>query len=185
MNSEKEVAVFADLFNSCEELLKNNIEVTACHNGQTVGEEQNVRVFSIEHIKGLEFEAVFFMGVDSLEFEQPDLFDKYLYVGATRAATYLGLTCRNSVPNKIDRLKAFFVPTWSKKVDYQKEKFSPKQKVLTKHRGTLLNSGNALLVCENCGYSSIPGYFDDKNKAIETISCSKCGTVLYTIGEDM
>ena len=107
MNSEKEVAVFADLFNSCEELLKNNIEVTACHNGQTVGEEQNVRVFSIEHIKGLEFEAVFFMGVDSLEFEQPDLFDKYLYVGATRAATYLGLTCRNSVPNKIDRLKPF------------------------------------------------------------------------------
>lgn len=52
-----------------------------------------MRVFSIEHIKGLEFEAVFFADVDRLAEAQPELFDRYIYVGATRAATFLGLTC--------------------------------------------------------------------------------------------
>jgi len=61
--------------------------------GQTVGQDNDVRVFDVQHIKGLEFEAVFFVDVDELAERLPTLFDRYLYVGATRAATYLGLTC--------------------------------------------------------------------------------------------
>jgi UvrD-like helicase C-terminal domain len=48
-----------------------------------------VRVFDIQHIKGLEFEAVFFVGVDELAARLPDLFDKYLYVGTSARASFL------------------------------------------------------------------------------------------------
>jgi hypothetical protein len=69
-----------------------NIRAVACPKGQAIGPENDVRIFEVEHIKGLEFEAVFFIDVDKLAQEEPDLVDKYIYVGATRAATYLGLT---------------------------------------------------------------------------------------------
>jgi DNA helicase IV len=83
-----------------------NIRVVACPGGQVVGQDNDVRVFDVQHIKGLEFEAVFFIGIDKLAARKPDLFDKYLYVGATRAATYLGLTCTcPDVPERIVALE--------------------------------------------------------------------------------
>lgn len=39
-----------------------------------------MRVFDIQHIKGMEFEAVFFVSIDQLATLHPALFDKYLYV---------------------------------------------------------------------------------------------------------
>jgi superfamily I DNA and RNA helicase len=71
-----------------------------------------VRVFDIQHIKGLEFEAVFFLGVDRLAELQPELFDKYIYVGMTRAAAYLGLTCEGTLPSQLASLRHHFVPDW-------------------------------------------------------------------------
>jgi DNA helicase IV len=75
-----------------EELRPVSIKACSYRNGVARGLDQDVRVFSVEHIKGLEFEAVFFLGVDQLAEREADLFGRYLYVGATRAATYLGLT---------------------------------------------------------------------------------------------
>lgn len=69
-------------------------------------------MFDIKHIKGLEFEAVFFIDVDQLALLHPTLFDKYLYVGATRAATYLGVTCRDSLPQDIESLGSHFGKDW-------------------------------------------------------------------------
>ncbi|MFM5708481.1 ATP-binding domain-containing protein [Aeromonas veronii] len=71
-----------------------------------------MRVFDIKHIKGLEFEAVFFVGIDQLATLHPSLFDKYLYVGTTRAATYLGVTCWGALPSAIDSLRAHFCQGW-------------------------------------------------------------------------
>lgn len=79
-------------------LSETNIEVMACPNGQVLGREQHVRVYAARHIKGLEFEAAFFHSVGRLAADQPDLFDKFLYVGATRAATFLGLTGQGALP---------------------------------------------------------------------------------------
>jgi len=75
-----------------EELRPVSIKACSYRNGVARGLDQDVRVFSVEHIKGLEFEAVFFVGVDKLAEREVNLFGRYLYVGATRAATYLGLT---------------------------------------------------------------------------------------------
>jgi DNA helicase IV len=111
VNEEAEVQILANALNDA--LLKNNIRVVACPGGQVVGRENDVRVFDVQHIKGLEFEAVFFVGVDELAASQPGLFDKYLYVGATRAATYLGITCTGAeLPNRIAPLETAFGPTF-------------------------------------------------------------------------
>lgn len=90
-----------------------NLKAVACVEGRMLGEQSEVRVFDIQHIKGLEFEAVFFIDVDGLQADQPELFDRYLYVGATRAATYLGLTCRgDNLPAKIATLESRFGRDW-------------------------------------------------------------------------
>lgn len=50
--------------------------------------------------------------IDRLAERPPDLFDKYLYVGATRAATYLGLTSEESLPLTLSPLEELFGPNW-------------------------------------------------------------------------
>lgn len=110
VNSESEVSPVAAALDRV--LAEHNIQVVACHEGQTVGQESSVRVFDIQHIKGLEFEAVFFIGIDQLSAQQPALFDKYLYVGTTRAATYLGVTCQEKLPSAIDSLRSHFCQHW-------------------------------------------------------------------------
>ena len=110
VNTEDDVAPVADALNAA--LAEHNIQVIACREGQAVGQESNVRVFDIQHIKGLEFEAVFFVGIDQLATSHPALFDKYLYVGTTRAATYLGVTCQGTLPSTIESLRTHFCQDW-------------------------------------------------------------------------
>lgn len=110
VNAEDDVAPVAGVLNAA--LAEHNIQVIACREGQAVGQESNVRVFDIQHIKGLEFEAVFFVGIDQLAALHPALFDKYLYVGTTRAATYLGVTCEGELPTAIESLRTHFGQDW-------------------------------------------------------------------------
>jgi len=110
VNAEDDGAPVAEALN--EALSEHNIQVIACREGQAVGQESNVRVFDIQHIKGLEFEAVFFVGIDQLAALHPALFDKYLYVGTTRAASYLGVTCDGALPPAIESLRAHFGQDW-------------------------------------------------------------------------
>ena len=110
VNIESEVQILADALN--QQLEENNINVVACPKGQVMGQEMDVRVFDVQHIKGLEFEAVFFINIDKLAAEKPALFDKYLYVGTTRAATYLGLTCANDFPVAMKSLRHHFENRW-------------------------------------------------------------------------
>ncbi|KEZ19469.1 UvrD/REP helicase [Sphingobium yanoikuyae] len=92
---------------------QTNLRAIACVDGRIIGSDDEIRVFDVQHIKGLEFEAVFFVGIDKLAAEQPLLFDKYLYVGATRAATYLGITCEQHLPIGLNGLEASFASNWS------------------------------------------------------------------------
>lgn len=110
VENEDKVQPLADALN--EALAEENAQVVACPKGQVMGQDNDVRVFDVQHIKGLEFEVVFFVGVDRLAEIQPQLFDKYLYVGTTRAATYLGWTCYGTLPDKISALRPMFVANW-------------------------------------------------------------------------
>ncbi|WP_340116153.1 ATP-binding domain-containing protein [Pelagibius sp. 7325] len=111
VESEEEVRPLAALL--ADALAHNNISVEACLEGKVRGRDSAVRVFDVQHIKGLEFEAVFYVGIDRLAKARPDLFDKYLYVGATRAATYLGLTCERNLPPSMGSLEPLFRQDWA------------------------------------------------------------------------
>ncbi|OGQ97427.1 MAG: hypothetical protein A2521_08560 [Deltaproteobacteria bacterium RIFOXYD12_FULL_57_12] len=96
-----------------EVLQKQNIQVVSCPQGRVMGQDGAVRVFDVQHIKGLEFEAVFFVGADRLANREPDIFTKFLYVGATRAATYFGITCDGKLPPLMENLREKFGESWA------------------------------------------------------------------------
>jgi superfamily I DNA/RNA helicase len=107
------IAVFVDSEESIDPIVRStatflaerNLRIVGCRDGRDVGNSQEVRVFDIRHIKGLEFEAVFFVGIDLLAERMPDLFQRYIYVGVTRAATFLGITSRNLLPEKLEPIR--------------------------------------------------------------------------------
>jgi DNA polymerase III delta prime subunit len=108
--SEAQVQPVAQALNRALE--EQNFRVVPCPNGQVVGHQTEIRVFDVQHIKGLEFEAVFFVDLDTLADDRADLFPGYLYVGSTRAATYLGVTCRKTLPSILNPIRDTFVPGW-------------------------------------------------------------------------
>jgi hypothetical protein len=110
VNSEEEVELITKILN--QTMMEKNIQVKGYPNGQGMGQDGDIRVFNIKHIKGLEFEAVFFINIDKLAKEKPLLFDKYLYVGVTRATTYLGIICNQSLPEQIENTRDIFVDDW-------------------------------------------------------------------------
>lgn len=112
VNTEEQVKPMAEQLTAHLEAI--SLKAVACEEGKALGEGADVRVFNVQHIKGLEFEAVFFAGVDRLAEQKPELFDRYLYVGATRAATYLGLLCYQGLPPKLFGLRNEFVEKWRK-----------------------------------------------------------------------
>ncbi|MGO7157611.1 ATP-binding domain-containing protein [Rhizobium leguminosarum] len=111
VTSEEEVIPFANALNL--RLSESNIRVVPCPFGQLAGQDSDVRVVDVRHIKGLEFEAVFFVGIDRLEQSEPTLFEKFLYVGATRAALFLGVTTAGiGLPKRIASIEHVFAESW-------------------------------------------------------------------------
>ncbi|MBV7259358.1 ATP-binding domain-containing protein [Erythrobacter crassostreae] len=94
------------------ELEARNLRAIDCTDGRTISEANEVGIFDVNDIKGLEFEAVFFLAIDRLADEQ-DLYARFLYVGATRAATYLGITCEGDLPESLTLLENMFIESWS------------------------------------------------------------------------
>ncbi len=69
------------------------------------------------HVKGLEFESVFFVDLDQISKESPELVDKYLYVGLTRAASFLAVTFNDKFPESLSYVKKYFkAGDWSKHI---------------------------------------------------------------------
>ena len=114
VNREAEVQGLADALHHA--LADYSIPCSACPNGLVRGNDNDVRVFDVQHIKGLEFEAAFFVGVDELAAARPELFDKFLYVGATRAAMYFGLTAASdALPSALEPLRDAFSSDWARR----------------------------------------------------------------------
>lgn len=110
-NQESDLQPLADALNVA--LADQAIRAVPCPKGQAIGPEGDVRIFEVEHIKGLEFEAIFFVDIDKLERSQPELFERYLYVGATRAASFLGLTCStDNLPQSLQPVSDLLARDW-------------------------------------------------------------------------
>ena len=77
--------------------------IDACIGGNGIGRPSSVRIFSVEFIKGLEFESVIFHDIDALDSATSrDLIGKYLYVGISRAAYHLALTSSKELPSSLN-----------------------------------------------------------------------------------
>lgn len=91
-----------------------SIDVEACPRGKVLGTGSSVRVFSISYIKGLEFEGVFYLDIDKVHTDQPNLVDKYLYVGLTRATTFMAVSYAKDFPESISFVQDDFeIGDWS------------------------------------------------------------------------
>jgi superfamily I DNA/RNA helicase len=90
-------------------LLENGLELEASHGGQALGDSARVRIFPVEFIKGLEFEAVFYVGLDRMAEIHKDLIDKYVYVGLSRARSFLGVTIERQFPQRLKSIANHFV----------------------------------------------------------------------------
>lgn len=108
-----DVQRFADLLADTNSIQNNSLRVEACPEGNAIASEVKIGVYPVDKIKGLEFEAVFFTGVDVLSEDNADKFAQYLYVGATRAVQFFGATCINELPEALSPVRDQFVETWS------------------------------------------------------------------------
>ena len=102
---ESEIMSVTKLINGHEKLESFGIKAVECLQGRVLGSANNVRVYSVKYIKGLEFEAVFFVGSDEIIHEHEDLVDKYLYVGLSRATYFLAITANNNLPERLNVIK--------------------------------------------------------------------------------
>jgi len=102
----KDFEEFTKELNSSEVLSDVGIKVVLCRDGQILGDENTIRVFPVEFIKGLEFEAVFFHNVDSLD--ESELLLRFFYVGLSRATFYLAITGNSNLPKSITPIGNLF-----------------------------------------------------------------------------
>ena len=105
-----------DKMSLLEENLKRllpNYEISVHKDADSVGSDTQIRIFPIQNVKGFEFEAAFFFGVDTLEKEDPEMFERYVYVGSTRAATYLAFIAEETIPSVFRALDQTYATDWS------------------------------------------------------------------------
>jgi hypothetical protein len=101
--SPKDVNPFAESLG--EHLYDSSIDVEACSTGRVIGDLNKVRVFCIEHIKGVEFDSVIFCDIDQITSEKSSLIDKYLYVGLSRCKMHLSIIVESFLPTAIEPLR--------------------------------------------------------------------------------
>ena len=87
-DSEAAARLTEDLL-SFETLQDEGIDVVDCSRGDTLSSRDTVRIFPIKLVKGMEFQVAFFHNINTL---QTELIERYLYVGLSRAAFFLGVT---------------------------------------------------------------------------------------------
>lgn len=89
---------FTRKLNEIDGLADVGIKVRASKDGQVLGDKNTVRVFPVEYIKGMEFEAVFFHNMDRIQnvFNSQEMVMKHLYVGLSRASFYIGVTTNDN-----------------------------------------------------------------------------------------
>lgn len=101
------VLSFAKDLKNCDMLADFGIDVQGVTEEGGLMQKGKVGIFNIQNIKGLEFEAVFFIDIDQIEDSNPELLQKYVYVGLSRAAYYLYLTYQTKLPEGLDFLAQY------------------------------------------------------------------------------
>jgi len=89
-------------------LIRMAVKVEGSQEGNSLGSESKVRIFPVENIKGLEFEVVFYVGIDRMAALHGDLIDKFLYVGLSRARRFFALAHETEFPQQLSCIEHLF-----------------------------------------------------------------------------
>lgn len=90
-----------------DELYGDGIKVEMCREGR-IASADNVKIMTINYIKGLEFECVFIIDIDLISTRFAGFETKVLYLGATRAASVLGMAYSIEYPPALEPVRKFF-----------------------------------------------------------------------------
>ena len=74
----------------------NGIGVIDGSAGNVLGTKNQIRVYPIDVVKGMEFDVVFFHNIDKNS-SKSDMIKRYIYVGVSRAAFFLGITLEEDI----------------------------------------------------------------------------------------
>ena len=96
LNGKDRVSAFAQALQDTDFFYDNGINVIDGSLGTTLGNRNQVRVFPIDKVKGMEFDAVFFVDINNAKGNE-EIIKRYLYVGVSRAAFFLGVTLTEDV----------------------------------------------------------------------------------------
>lgn len=104
-NDKRKAEELKEAIENCDVLNPAGIEVKVCSDNNLEG-EKTLRIFPIDQVKGMEFEAVFFYDIDDIE--SSSLINKYLYVGLSRASMYLAVTSNGRSEKISSMLQKYF-----------------------------------------------------------------------------
>lgn len=90
LNKRNEIPDFVDALKETDFIYDTDIEVVD-GSSEKLASSNQIRVYPINVVKGMEFDVVFFHNIDNVLYN-PDLIKRYIYVGVSRAAFFLGIT---------------------------------------------------------------------------------------------
>ena len=107
----EQVTPMADRLQTLDIVKQHGLVVEGCPDGMLSRSDVRIGVYPMDCVKGLEFEAAFLTGIDELERQDRRLFGTRLYVAATRAVRFFGVSCRR-LPTKLGGLRDQFCEHW-------------------------------------------------------------------------
>lgn len=91
LNSKNDVPAFVEKLRDTDFIYDAGIEIVDGSEGNVLASSNQIRVYPIDVVKGMEFDVVFFHNIDNAVVDD-DLIKRYIYVGVSRAAFFLGIT---------------------------------------------------------------------------------------------
>ena len=91
LNNEDNIPAFVKALKETDFIYDTDIEVVDGSSGIVLASSNQIRVYPIKVVKGMEFDVVFFHNID-LSAETDETIKRYIYVGVSRAAFFLAAT---------------------------------------------------------------------------------------------
>lgn len=91
LNDKDKISSFVSKLSDTDFIADTGIKVLNGSEGNVLSDSNDIRVYPIDVVKGMEFDVVFFHNIDS-EMKNKELLKRYIYVGVSRAAFFLGVT---------------------------------------------------------------------------------------------
>ncbi len=97
LNRKEDIPNFVESLKDTDFVYDAGVDVIDGSAGNILASDNQIRVYPIDVVKGMEFDVVFFHNIDRNNSEQ-ELIKRYIYVGVSRAAFFLGVTLENEEP---------------------------------------------------------------------------------------